>query len=137
MTPADHAMEFALKWADKLEEYCTIRMQELGIPDEMNGQPDYEGDGRWHAFDPNARTGGGNITGVVINSGVLNLDLLKGRKGARVWPKERLRDRIDAIIAHEFEELRHGSHAAALKAAPKAELPISDRARRICKAMAR
>ena len=41
------------------------------------------------------------------------------------------------IIAHEYEELRHGSHAQALKVAPKTELPISDEARRLCRAMAR
>ena len=27
--PADHAHEFARKWADKLEEHCTIRMKEI------------------------------------------------------------------------------------------------------------
>jgi hypothetical protein len=50
--------------------------------------------------------------------------------------KLRLRDRLDAIIAHEHEEHRHGmSHEKALKAAPKTQLPISDRAREIAKAM--
>ena len=66
---AEHAQEFARTWADKLEEYCTIRMQELGIPDNMNGQPDYGGDGSWHAFDPFEHQGGKN-TGVVVDSGV-------------------------------------------------------------------
>jgi hypothetical protein len=32
---------------------------------------------------------------------VCNPGLLKGGKGGRIWPKARLRDRIDAIIAHE------------------------------------
>jgi hypothetical protein len=44
--PEEHAREFARTWADKLEEHCAIRMQELGIPDDMNGQPDYGRDGR-------------------------------------------------------------------------------------------
>ena len=74
-------------WADKLEKHCTIRMQELGIPDNMNGQPDYGGDGEWRAFDPYRRIGGANTTGVVVDSGVLNPDLLKGQKGGRIWPK--------------------------------------------------
>ena len=82
-------------------------------------------------------TGGENTTGVIVNSGVLNPDLLKGKKGSRIWPKARVRDRIDAIIAHECEELRHGSHADALKAAPTTRLPISDEARRLCRATAR
>ena len=76
-------------------------------------------------------------TGVVVDSGVLNPDLLNGRKGGRIYPKIRLRDRIDSAIAHEYEELRTGSHEAALKAAAKTELPISQEARRVCKAMAR
>ena len=116
--PGDHAQEFARIWADMLEEQCTIRMQELGIPDNMNGQPDYGGDGEWRAFDPYRRIGGANTTGVVVDSGVLNPDLLKGQKGGRIWPKMRLKDRIDAIIAHEYEELRAGGkHADAIKAA--------------------
>jgi hypothetical protein len=103
----------------------------------MNGEPDCNGDGRWHVFDPHGRTGGGSITGVVIDSGVLNPDLLKGKKGRRLYPKTRLRDRIDSAIAHEYEELRHGPHVEALRAAAKTELPISDEARRLNKAMAR
>jgi hypothetical protein len=62
---------------------------------------------------------------------------LKGKKGGRLWPKARLRDRIDAIIAHEWEENRHGTHEAALRAAARTELPVSDGARRILRAMAR
>jgi hypothetical protein len=136
--PAEHAKDFAQRYTDKLEEHCAIRMQELGISDEMNGQPDYAGDGKWRAFNAYGRQGGENTTGVVVNSGVMNPELLRGKKGGRIWPKARLRDRIDAIIAHEYEELRHdGSHVEALKAAPKTELPISDEARRICRTMAR
>jgi hypothetical protein len=114
--PADHAQQFAQTWADKLEEHCTIHMQELGIPDNMNGQPDYGRDGEWRAFDWRDGEGGRNTTGIVVDSGVLNPGLLKGKKGGRIWPGMRLRDRIDAIIAHEYEELRAGgNHAQALK----------------------
>jgi hypothetical protein len=133
--PAEHARDFAGRWADKLEEHCVVRMEELGIHNDMIGEPDFEGDGRWLAFNPHRQSGGGNTTGVIIDSGVLNPDLLKGKNGGRLWRRARLRDRIDAIIAHEYEELRHGSHAAALKAAPKTQLLITDCARRICRAM--
>jgi hypothetical protein len=138
--PADiglHASQVAGEWEDVGENYIRRRQEELGIPGHQRGQPDYERDGRWRAFDPNGREGGANTTGVVVDSGVLNPDLLKGKKGGRIWPKMRLKDRIDAIIAHEYEELRRGSHVEALKAAAKTELPISDRARRLCRAMAR
>ncbi|MFO0954102.1 MAG: hypothetical protein U0835_23700 [Isosphaeraceae bacterium] len=136
--PAEHAADFARRWADRLDEYCAVRMEELGIPADMIGQPDYDGDGRWLAFDPHARTGGGNTTGVVVDSGVLNPSLLKGQKGGRIYPKLRLRDRIDASIAHEYEELRHrGSHVEALKAAATTRLPISPGAHRLNRARAR
>lgn len=74
----------------------------------------------------------------VVDSGVLNPDLLKGHQGRRLWTKARLRDRIDAAISHEYEELMHGGdHAAAVKAAPRTKLPISDEARRLNRARAR
>jgi len=72
-----------------------------------------------------------------VDSGVLNPDLLKGKKGGRIYPKLSLRDRIDSAVSHEYEELRHGSHVAALKAAAQTELPISPGARRLNRAMAR
>jgi hypothetical protein len=135
--PADHAEQFAHDWRDKLEEYCTVRMEGLGISDDKIGEPDYGGDGRWLAFNPYGRKGGGTVTGVVVDSGVLNPDLLKGKRGGRMWPGARMRDRIDATIVHELEENRHGSHVEALKAAARTELPITDGARRILRAMAR
>jgi len=69
--------------------------------------------------------------------GCLNPDLLKGKKGGRIWPKARLRDRIDSIIAHEWAEDQTLDHDEALKAAAKTELPVSDGAKRILRAMAR
>ncbi len=101
-------------------------MREPVIPEDMNGQPNYDGDGRWRAFDPHEREVGRNTTGVVVDSGVLNPELLKGQKGGRIWPKMKLKDRIDAIIAHEYEELQAGGdRAAAIRNAARTELPIS------------
>jgi hypothetical protein len=134
---SDHAEDFAHCWADRLEEYCATRMESLGLPHDTIGEPDYDADGRWHAFDERGRKGGGNTTGITVDSGVLNPDLLKGKKGCRLWSHARLRDRIDAVIAHEYEELRHGSHLLAMKSAPNTELPISPKARRLCRAMGR
>ena len=112
-------------------------MKELGIPDDKNGTDDLRKDMRWCAFDSEGRSGGHLTGGITVNSGALNPDLLKGSKGGRIWPRARLRDRIDAIIAHEWEESKHANHIAALEAAPKTALPIGDGARRILKAMAR
>jgi hypothetical protein len=135
--PAEHAQDFARRYREPLDWYCTIRIQELGIPENKNGAPDFDRDGRWRAFDPEGRSGGNITSGIYLNSGVLNPELLKGKKGGRIWPKARLRDRIDAIIAHEWAESKTTDHVAALRAAHRTELPISDEARRICRAMAR
>jgi hypothetical protein len=135
---ADHASAVAQEWEDVGERYVRKRMRELGIPEHMIGEPTYGGDGKWRAFNPLGQQGGGCVTAVVVDSGVLNPDLLKGKRGGRIYPKLGIRPRIDAAIAHEYEELRHrGSHVDALKAAARTELPISDKARRLCRAIAR
>src|SRR4051794_7447635 len=113
--PADHAEDFARRWADRLDEYCALRMQKLGIPEHLLGTRDLGGDGRWRAFIPRERQGGNLWEGIAVNSGVFNPQLLAEQNGVRVFSKARLRDRIDAIIAHEYEEDRLGTHEAALK----------------------
>ncbi len=136
--PGVHAQQIAREWADVGSSYVERRNRELGIHDGMNGQPDFTGDGRWITFDPYEREGGRNTTGVVVDSGVLNPELLKGKKGGRIWPKMRLKDRVDAIISHEYEELlANGNHAKAIRNAPKTKLPISEEARRLNRARAR
>ena len=112
-------------------------MDELGIPEGKNGEEDPNCPGTWRAFVAEERTGGFTSRGITVNSGVLNPELLKGNKGGRIWPKARLRDRIDAVIAHEWAEDKALDHDTALKAAARTELPVTDGARRILKAMAR
>jgi len=114
LDPADHAEDFARRYEFSLDQYCTIRIQELGIPDDKNGEEHPLRPRTWRTFVLEERTGGFTSQGITVNSGVPNPDLLKGKKGGRIWPKARLRDRIDAIIAHECEEDRLGSHEAAL-----------------------
>ena len=135
--PADHAEDFAHRWADRLDEYCAVRMEELGIPDHLHGAPDFGGDGQWRAFIARDRVGGRITIGITVNSGCLNPELLKGLPGSRAFAKSTLRDRIDAIIAHEYEEDRLGTHEAALRHGAKTALPITDGARRILKTMGR
>ena len=65
------------------------------------------------ALDPYTKTGGTNTTGIVVNSGVLNPELLKGEKGGRIWPKMRLKDRIDAIIQTRNSASAGPGHRAA------------------------
>lgn len=135
--PAEHAVRSAREWQDVAETFVQRRMRELGIPEDKIGASSREHGISRSAFNPHDRDGGGVTTGVTVNSGVLNPDLLKGKKGGRIWPKARLRDRIDAIIAHEWAEGQHGTHEAALKAAARTELPVTNGARQILRAMAR
>ena len=134
---ADHAEDFARRYEFPLDQYCAIRMGELGIPKHLHGATDFDGTGKWRAFIAHDRTGGRITDGISVNSGCMNPELLKGHPGVRVFAKARLRDRIDAIIAHEFEEDRLGTHQLALRHAPETELPITDGARRILRAMGR
>ena len=134
---ARHAVESAREWEEVCESYLRRRMRELGIPRDKIGAIDPYRRKPWHTFDVDGTVGGNITTGITVNSGVLNPDLLKREKGDKVWAKARLRDRIDAVIAHEYEEDRHITHDAAIQAAPETELPVTDGARRILKAMAR
>ena len=112
-------------------------MLDLGIDPARIEMPDYVHGIRHAAFHPHGMESG-NISPdgrMIVDSGLFNADLLKaeyGRKAGKLFDGSRLRDRLDSILAHEYEEQRHGmSHEQALKAAPKTALPISHRARRI------
>ncbi|SIN78542.1 hypothetical protein SAMN05444166_0838 [Singulisphaera sp. GP187] len=133
--PADHAEDFAHRYAYDLDANCAVRMAEPGIPERLHGTRDLEGDGHWTAFIARDRQGGSLLEGIAVNSGCLNPQLLKEKPGARVYAGATLRDRIDAIIAHEYEEDRLGTHEAALTRGATTALPVTDGARRILKAM--
>jgi len=135
--PAEHAQRSAREWQDVIEPYIQRRMKDLGVPKDKQGADDLRPYMQRCTFDPQGRDGGSITSGITVNSGVLNPELLKGQKGGRIWPKARLRDRIDAIIAHEWAESRTVDHVAALKDAARTELPVTDGARRILRAMAR
>jgi hypothetical protein len=139
--PAAHARDFAYRYALDLDLSVAERMRELKIHDDQIGMPDSIAGIDWAAFHPHGMEGGNNAPDgrLIVDSGLLNPDLLKrdyGDYAAELFANSRLRDRLDAIIAHEYEEHRHGmDHEAALKRAPTTALPISARAREIAKAM--
>jgi hypothetical protein len=135
--PADHAEDFSHRYAQEMDYLSGDRMAEVGIPTEKIGS---RLPGQGHAtFIPSERTGGGGndpAGGLTVDSGVFNPDLLGTLPGNKEWAKGRLRDRLDAAIAHEHEEARRGGdHAAALQHAPDTELPISESGRHILRAM--
>ena len=135
--PADHAEDFAHRYAEPLDWLAAIRMEELGIPSERIGSSDHRHGLAGRAFNPYERDGGGISPGGRINldSGSFNPDQITkqyGKRAGKLWAKSRLRDRWDALVAHEDAEWRMGGdHDAAVRGAPETELPISNRARQI------
>ncbi len=133
--PADHAEDFSHRYAREMDYLTAQRMIDLDIPAEKIGSRD---PARGHAaFMPHERTGGGNdpAGGLTLDSGVFNPGLLGTLPGNEEWAGARLRDRVDAAIAHEHEESRRGSHVEALRHAPDTKLPIREGGRRILRAM--
>ena len=137
--PADpglHAVDFSLRYAEPMNYHVENRMMEIGIDPNRIGAAKYGYPHR--AFWPEERTGGGNAPGrkLTLDSGVFNPDLMTDRAGAdKVWAKARLRDRIDAVIAHEDTESLTRDHDLTEATAPDTALPIRDGARRLLRAI--
>jgi hypothetical protein len=135
--PVEHAQDFAERYAELLDQFVAVRMEELGLSRDQIGMPDDDRGIPWAAFHPLGTEGGYNSPDgrLAVESGLFNFDLLRkdyGEEAARIFADSDVTSRLDAIIAHEYEEHRHGgSHVEALKHAPSTELPISDRAREI------
>ncbi len=138
---ADHAEDFAHRYAITIDYHVARRMLELGIPPEEIGSSDPSRGIRYAAFMPHERTGGGNVPGrrLTVDSGVLNLDLFAdlGPAVSSRWARSRLQDRLDAIIAHEHTKAAFGDHQNAVDRAADTELPIREEARRLLRAIAK
>jgi hypothetical protein len=134
--PAAHARDFAERYAEPMNYHVENRMMELGIPTDRIGARKY---GHSHrAFWPEEATGGGNVAGrrLTVDAGVFNTELMSSRpEVGDVWANSRLRDRIDAIIAHEDAESLTGDHLLAEAMAPDTTLPITEGARHILRAI--
>jgi hypothetical protein len=137
---ADHAENFAHRYAEDLVIVAGQVMMDLGIPNDQMGARDPDRNSERHSFFPGDRSGGcispaGQIT---LDSAVMNPHAMDGPYGeecGHLWRKSRLTDRMQAVIAHEMAEHVYGDHELAPIAAPETELPISHRARGILRAM--
>ena len=140
--PADHAEEFAHRWVDRLENAVEGRMHALEVPEPQIGSSDHQRGVAWRTFFPHERDAGGNSPGgrLSVDSGVLNPEWNASRIGEEAsahWKRSRLRHRIDATIAHEFEEAKGGSHDYAIEYGPETELPVSDEVRALLRSIRR
>jgi hypothetical protein len=138
---AEHASAVAREWEDVVEASVQRTMRELGIAEHRIGAPDYQRGGVKRAFLPEDTHGGTNDEWgrLYVDSGILNPELNAAENGpqaARIWAESRLRDRVQAVIAHEDIESRGVPHAEAVQRAPETELPISENARRILRRIA-
>jgi hypothetical protein len=96
---AEHARDFAERYAEPMNYLVENRMMELGIPADRIGARKYGYPHR--AFWPEETTGGGNVPGrrLTVDAGAFNAELTANRREVgEVWAKSRLRDRIDAIM---------------------------------------
>jgi hypothetical protein len=137
----EHAADFAARWADRLESYVDQRMLALGVPEDKIGNADFVNRHAHRSFIPYLRSGGDATPGYGINtdSGVLNPALMDSHPPPELssaWRAARLRDKFDAIIAHEWEEEAGISHNEAVQRAPDTRLGITQSAREILRVMA-
>ena len=138
--PADHAENFSRRYAEELDIASGQVMMDLGLSKDEMGARDPSRNREHHSFFPGERDCGGisPMGQINLDSGVMNPAAMDGPYGeecSALWRKSRLRDRMQAIIAHEKAEKEYGDHELALIAAPETELPISHRAREITRAM--
>ncbi len=143
VNPADHAEDFARRYAEPLDWHAGIHLQELGIPTDRIGSNDHDHGLIGAAFNAYERHRGGITHAGQINfdSGSFNPEQITkeyGKRAGKLWAESSVRDRWDALAADEDAEWRMGmDHDAAVRIAPDTELPISDRARRILVEMKR
>ena len=140
-------LRFAEEWEAILNLAVARRMQLVGVPDSMigiSGMP-YEEPG---AFVRTHAVGGSNNNipgrgivgdrpGINVDIAVLDASFPPMRK-LESWSGGRLKDRVDAVIAHEYSEVTAPSlpfgrtpHRFAVEMAPETPLEITEGARRI------
>jgi hypothetical protein len=133
--PAEHARDFARRYAEPMDYHASQRMIDLGIPLERIGMPDPYHGIRHAAFHPDYPSAGGVSPDgrIVVEGGIFNPSLMNplGTHAGEAWANARLRDRLDAVVAHEYEEHASGSHGGAVARAATSALPISHAAREL------
>jgi hypothetical protein len=138
--PAEHAVDFAWRYAEDLDIVAGQAMMDLNLTRHQMGARDPHRPGEHHCFHPEDRTGGsvshaGQIT---IDSGIMNPHLLDAgfdEDTRKLWRRTKLRPRTEAILTHELAEHEYDDHEMALIAAAETELPVSHAAKQLLKQM--
>ncbi len=135
--------DFANRYQDSLSRAIGNRMRRLGVPDAMIGVEWWGVDhGSFVRYQPpqlggNIRVGLNGNPGINVDPAVFDADAPK-MGNLSSWRAGSLRDRIDAVIAHEYTEVPlppNGVdfHIHSVKNAENTSLTISDQARQILK----
>lgn len=144
--PPTEVLHFSAEYEAELKAAIENRMRQVGVPEEMigiKGMP-FEDQGafvRTHA-QGGAHLRAGSIPGICAG---INVDLavldeqFPPMYDVPSWGRATLRDRIDAVSAHEYTEVLAPStiptglpsHRHALENAPRTSLNITPRARQI------
>jgi hypothetical protein len=137
--PPDIA-DFANRYQVSVSRAIGNRMRQVGVPEEMIGVEWWGVDtGPFVRYHPpqlggNVRLGSSGKPGINVDPAVFDADAPK-MGNLLSWRSAKLRDRIDAVIAHEYTEAlappRVDFHLHALKNAENTALKISARARQI------
>jgi hypothetical protein len=135
-----NVVDFADRYQELLSRAIANRMRRVGVPDEMIGVEWWGVDkGPFVRYHPpqlggNIRLGTNGKPGINIDPAVLDVNAPK-MGGLASWRSASLRDRIDAVIAHEYSEALAPEgvdwHVHALTNAEHTLLKISDPARQI------
>jgi hypothetical protein len=137
--PAEIA-DFADRYQEPLSRAIRNRMLAVGVPEEMIGVEWWGVDTgpfvRYHPpqFGGNIRVGTNGKPGINVDPAVFDADA-PPMGGLDAWRSASLRDRIDAVTAHEYTEVLAPRgvdfHLHAVEEAENTPLRISDRARQI------
>lgn len=142
--PPTDVLRFSAEYEVELNAAIASRMRKIGVPEKMIGIKDmaFEGAGafvRTHAqAGSNLRAGivPGKGPGINVDLGVLDVNFPQ-MTDVPSWGAASLKDRVDAVIAHEYTEVvarpMRGLdfHQQALKFAPETPLGITSGARQI------
>ena len=137
--PAE-VIDFARRYRPLLEAAVAERMRHVGVPEDMIGIR-YWGveTGAFVFYDPpqlggNIRVGLDGRPGINVDPAVFDSDAPKVRD-LQAWRSASLKDRVDAVIAHEYTEVNAPAgcdfHQHAVAMAEVTELNITERARGI------
>jgi hypothetical protein len=131
--PVARAHDFARRYAESMDYHAAQRMGELGIPEKKIGRPEPDAGGHWRAFFPHEGDGGGVVGDKIkVDAGLFDVSLMRRRYGPELGENcanDRLRDRLDQVVAHEDAEAAGIRHEEAIERAAEMPLPIRATAR--------